>query len=242
MNIRKPSPNMNQQYFQVTPFESLVTIRGDCNYQRVCGPPGVYFWGFTLRPNGDLPRCANELIIYYIGKREPGEKFKVTDCIRENVFERIMQGFTRLMGGFGTIFNETYMLQHPFDAKLKQHEVAKTLGVVLYSVDGLHTLTDFFTDPRIQNTKLWMRERFIFCYIEFNPNCLPQPPLLGYKVEIENLEKEMHHIVLGNTLGGAGLKNKNQKVNVNLSDKTQNFNKVDWSGNTLLKNWLMKSV
>jgi hypothetical protein len=229
---------MNEHYFQVSGFQSLSMIQNNEYYKRSIGPPGVYSWGFTLRENGKLPIKEDELIVYYIGKREPGAKYSLkSPIVRENVYERIMQEVAHLFGGFGTVIDKNHMLLHPFDARIKEQQDQKT-NHVLYSVEGLHTLLSFFSNAQIQDTVDWMKQRFVFCWIEFNPNYYSQQPL-AYHDEIRKLENEMHHIVRTNVLGVGKINSSMSKKDINNVNETPFFNyKIDWSKNPILENWL----
>jgi hypothetical protein len=181
--------------------------------------PGVYFWGFTLRDDCNLPRQENELIIYYIGKS------------KSNVSERIMQEITQLLfGGFGTIIDKDWLEKHYCNAVIKNEQDKKPCSVnVLYKSKGLHVLNYFFTTPKILNTINWMRERLIFTWICCDPN------------EVGKLEKEMHHIVSTNVFGVGNAKNLKRKSDICDSNETPFFNKqIDWKANPILKQWLIE--
>ncbi len=210
-----------------TGFYSLKNIRGNStDFHRKTGTfckSGVYFWGFTLRENSDLPTKSDELVIYYIGKSE------------RNISERIMQEVTQLIfGGFGTIIDHNWLKSNnPYKAKIFDKQESDKKGTkpldseVLYKSDGLHVLYDFFDNPKIQSTLDWMRERLIFAWIDTDDI-----------INIPNLESELHHIVRTNCLGIGKIRTLLPKKDISNSLQTPLFQQIDWTNNLLLKDWL----
>jgi hypothetical protein len=215
---------------KTTQFYSLKGINGNVtDFHRKTGAfckGGVYFWGFTLREDADLPVSKDELIIYYIGKSE------------KNIVERIMQEFTQLIfGGFGTIIDYDWLKKNPHKARIFNKQESDNKGTkpldpeVLYKSYGLHVLYDFFGNLKIQPTLDWMRERLIFAWInDENDKSLNLKPV----------ENEMHHIVRTNVLGIQNMKNLTPKKNVTIPTNTPFFNSIDWKSNVPLKEWLIE--
>ena len=198
-------------------FYSLKEIQGKhIDFHRkkgICCRRGIYFWGFTIREDAGLPQTKDELVIYYIGKS------------KKNVIERMMQEFTQLIfGGFGTIIDYNWLIKYPHKSKIFEKQESDKKGTkqldaeVLYESDGPHVLYDFFQNQKIQSNLNWMRERLIFSWID-----------LDLKDDIEDLELEFHEYVKSNILGLRG--------RVNFPNKN-NFIKIDWTSNYILKEWL----
>lgn len=197
-------------------FYLLRDIKGDTDFHRKEGQHnvmGVYFWGFTLNADVNLPKNKNELVIYYIGKDT------------KSVIRRMMEEVTQLIfGGYGTIINHNWLINHPHSARIFEKQESDKKGKskldpdVLYKSNGLHVLYDFFANKDIQSTIEWMRERLIFAWIKVSD-----------KNEIDPLELEMHEYVKNNILGLKG------RVNFPNNNK---FNSIDWSDNEILKEWL----
>jgi len=208
---------------QATQFYSLKSIKGNnLDFHRKTGTfckSGVYFWGFTLNDNATMPTKSNELIIYYIGKSQ------------RNVAERIMQEVTQLLfGGFGTIIDHAWLTANPYQARIFNKQESIPLDKeVLYKSDGLHVLYDFFGNPKIQPTLDWMRERLIFSWIDTDDI-----------INIPILESELHHIVRTNCFGIGKIKTLSPKKDVLNPLHVPIFNLVDWSGNVILKDWLIE--
>lgn len=183
---------------------------------------GVYFWGFTLNKNAELPSKKDEIVISYIGKSTT------------NVVERIMQEFTQLIfGGFGTIIDKDWLINNPFAARLfEKQETDKKAPYkldkeVLYKSYGLHVLYDFFDDKKIQDTLKWMREHLIFGWIENIEDD-----------DINAVESELHHIVRTNVFGIKGIKNLLPKYSI--PNQTPFFNTIDWNDNKILEEWFIE--
>ena len=213
---------------KATQFYSLKSIRGNAkDFHRKTGMfcnSGVYFWGFSLQENGDLPTNKNEFVAYYIGKSE------------RNISERIMQEVTQLIfGGFGTIIDYNWLKSNPFKARIFDKQESDKKGTkpldieVLYKSDGLHVLYDFFGNSKIQPTLDWMRERLIFAWIDTDDI-----------INIPNLESELHHIVRTNCFGIGKIKTLLPKKDVSNPLQVPIFNLVDWSCNSILKDWLIE--
>jgi len=239
---------------KTTQFYSLKGIRGneaDFHRNRKTGryrnrkegkfcEGGVYFWGFTLREDGNLPKSKDELVIYYIGKSE------------ENIVERIMQEVTQLIfGGFGTIIDHNWLIKNPCKARIFDKQKPNMNGPldpdVLYKSYGLHVLYDFlygFFDngntkiqPRlIQPTLNWMKERLIFAWIEDETWIDVEN---NVTVELNKVENEFHHIVRTNVFGIGRIKNLTPKKDVNNPKETPFFNSIDWRNNRELRDWLI---
>ncbi len=197
-------------------FYLLKDIKGDSDFHRRVGKhnvKGVYFWGFTLNKKALLPENKDELVIYYIGKH------------KKSVVRRIMEEVTQLIfGGYGTIIDHDWLEKNPHNAGIYRKQESDKKGTqpldkdVLYKSDGLHVLYDFFNNPKIEPTIVWMRERLILSWIE-----------VCDKEEINPLELEMHDYVKSNILGTKG------RVNFPHNNK---FKNIDWSENNILKEWL----
>jgi hypothetical protein len=204
-----------------TQFYSLKSIRGNnIDFHRKTGnfcKSGVYFWGFSLREDADLPNKSDELVIYYIGKSE------------KNISERIMQEVTQLLfGGFGTIIEHAWLTSNPYQARIYNKQESSPLDKeVLYKSDGLHVLYDFFDNPKIQSTLQWLRERLIFAWIDTDDLLI-----------IPNLENEFHHIVRTNCIGIGKIKTLTPKKDIRNPMQTPLFSQVNWTANTLLQDWL----
>lgn len=213
---------------KATKFFNLKSIRGNENdFHRKSGTfckRGVYFWGFTLREDCNLPESKEELVIYYIGKSE------------KNIVERIMQEVTQLIfGGFGTIIDHNWLLKNPHKARIFDKQESDKKGTldaeVLYKSYGLHVLYDFLGHSKIQPTLNWMQERFIFAWIDVENNV---------PIKINQVENEFHHIVRTNVLGIKKMKNLMPKKNVTIPANTPFFNSIDWKSNLPLKEWLIE--
>jgi hypothetical protein len=204
---------------KATKFYSLKEIKGnakDFHRNRKTGTynkRGVYFWGFTLRYDSELPKTKDEFVIYYIGKDE------------KSIIRRIMEEVTQLIfGGYGTIIDYNWLIKNPHKAKIFDKQESDKKGTktldreVLYKSDGLHVLYDFFYSSKIQPTIDWMRERLIFAWIDVDKND-----------DISDLEMEFHDIVKTNILG-IGRKKK-------FIHKNNEFSNIDWSSNKILKEW-----
>lgn len=197
-------------------FYLLKDVAGDKEFHRKKGShnvSGVYFWGFTLNPEGKLPVNKDELVIYYIGKDT------------KSVVRRMMEEVTQLIfGGFGTILDYDWLLKNPHTAKIFAKQESDNKGKnsvdkeVLYKSDGLHVLYDFFDNAKIKETLKWMRERLIISWVEVDE-----------RAEIDPLELEMHSYVRNNILGVKG------RVNFHHNNK---FAIIDWKKNVILKQWL----
>ncbi|OQB61108.1 MAG: hypothetical protein BWX95_01949 [Bacteroidetes bacterium ADurb.Bin141] len=204
-----------------TQFYLLKNIRGNTiDFHRKTGTfckSGVYFWGFTLREDANLPKKSDELVIYYIGKSE------------RNIAERLMQEVTQLLfGGFGTILDHNWLITNPYTSRIFNKQESNPLDKdVLYKSDGLHVLYDFFGNTKIKTTLDWMRERLIFAWIDTDDI-----------INIPNLESELHHIVRTNCFGIGKIKTLSPKKDVSNLLQTPLFNQVDWSSNSILKEWL----
>jgi len=204
-----------------TPFYSLKNIRGNAkDFHRKTGTfckSGVYFWGFSLRDDTALPQKSNELVIYYIGKSE------------RNISERIMQEVTQLLfGGFGTIIDHLWLKSNPYKARVFNKQESNPLDKeILYKSDGLHVLYGFFGNSKIQPTLDWMRERLIFAWIDTDDI-----------LSIPSLENEFHHIVRTNCFGIGKIKALTPKKDIANPLQTPLFRQVNWTANTLLKDWL----
>ncbi len=213
-----------------TKFYSLKGIIGNAkDFHRKTGTHckrGVYFWGFTLNENAELPVSKDELVIYYIGKFE------------KNIVERIMQEITQLIfGGFGTIIDHNWLIKNPHKARIFDKQESDKKGTksldpeVLYKSYGLHVLYDFFGNPKIQPTLDWMRERLIFAWIDDEND---------KSLNLKPVENEMHHIVRTNVLGIQNMKNLTPKKNVAIPANTPLFNSIDWKYNLQLKEWIIE--
>jgi len=211
---------------KATKFYNLKSIIGnDKDFHRKTGTfckSGVYFWGFTLRDDGNLPESKDELLVYYIGKSE------------RNISERIMQEVTQLIfGGFGTIINHDWLMKNPHKARIFDKQESDKIGAldsdVLHKSYGLHVLYDFFGNKKIQPTLDWMRERLIFAWIDTDDI-----------INIPLLENELHHIVRTNCFGIGKIKTLSPKKDVSNSIQTPLFNQVDWANNVILRDWLIE--
>lgn len=211
---------------KATQFYSLKGIKGNAtDFHRKTGTfckSGVYFWGFSLQENGDLPTNKNEFLAYYIGKSE------------RNISERIMQEVTQLVfGGFGTIINHDWLIKNPFKARIFDKQESDKKGTldtdVLYKSYGLHVLYDFFNNPKIKPTLDWMQERLVFAWIDTDDI-----------INIPILENELHHIVRTNCFGIGKIKTLLPKKDVSNPLHVPIFNLVDWSRNVVLKEWLIE--
>ncbi len=215
---------------KATKFFNLKGIRGnEKDFHRKSGAfckRGVYFWGFTLREDGNLPLSKEELVIYYIGKSE------------KNIVERIMQEVTQLIfGGFGTIIDHNWLMKNPHKARIFDKQESDKKGTkspdpeVLYKSNGLHVLYDFYGNPKIQPTIDWMRERFIFAWLDYEND---------KSLNLKPVENEMHHIVRTNVLGIGNMKNSTPKKDVTIPANTPFFNSIVWNNNIPLKEWLIE--
>ena len=204
---------------KATQFYSLKAISGDySSFHRtrkkgLLNKRGVYFWGFSLRYDAELPENKNEFVIYYIGKDG------------KSIIRRIMEEVTQLIfGGYGTIIDYKWLIKYPHEAKIFEKQESDKRGTkhldpeVLYKSDGLHVLYDFFYSSKIQPTIDWMRERLIFAWIDVDKND-----------DISDLEMEFHDILKTNILGIGRKKNFTHKKN--------EFSNIDWKSNTILKEW-----
>lgn len=203
----------------VTNFDSLRTAVGNnADFHRVTGTHavgGVYFWGFTLRDDAELPQKSDELLIWYIGK---------DGC----VIQRIMQEVTQLIfGGFGTIIDKDWLIANPFRGRLKNLQESIPLSpYVLYKSDGLHVLYEFINNPLIKPTLDWMRERLIWAYIPLeNDN------------DRKDVENELLHIVRTNIFGTGRIKTLLPKIVISI--QTPFFNDIDWTNNEILRDWII---
>jgi len=213
---------------KATNFYNLKSINGNViDFHRKSGTfckRGVYFWGFTLREDSSLPLSKEDLVIYYIGKSE------------KNIVERIMQEVTQLIfGGFGTIINHNWLMKNPYKARIFDKQESDKNGIldsdVLYKSYGLHVLYDFYGNSKIQPTLDWMRDRFIFAWIDVENNA---------SAKLSQVENEFHHIVRTNVLGIKNMKNLTPKKNVSIPANTPFFNTIDWKNNIPLKEWLIE--
>lgn len=215
---------------KTTKFYNLKSITGNAtDFHRKSGTfckRGVYFWGFTLRDDGNLPESKEELVIYYIGKYE------------KNIVERIMQEVTQLIfGGFGTIIDHNWLIKNPHKARIFEKQQSDKYGTkpldpeVLYKSDGLHVLYHFFCNPKIQPTLDWMRERLIFAWIDDKND---------KTCDLKRVENELHHIVRTNVLGIQHMKNLTPKKDITKPIDTPLFHSIDWTGNMPLKEWLIE--
>ncbi len=196
---------------KTTKFYQLKNIRGNDDFNRKDGKhnvPGVYFWGFTLREDGQLPEHKNEMIVYYIGKDS------------KSIIRRIMEEVTQLIfGGYGTVFDKNWLVTNPFTAKLTEKQKCQPVPVeVLYKSEGLNVLFDFFSNTSITETLEWMKNRMIFSWIEVNN-----------ENDRSYLELEMHDYAKNNILGLG------RRVNFPHKNK---FNEINWNDNEILKEWL----
>jgi hypothetical protein len=208
---------------KATHFYSLKYINGNAtDFHRKTGTycrSGVYFWGFNLSNSSPIPTQSSELVIYYIGKSH------------SNIVERIMQEITQLIfGGFGTIIDHNWLIKNPHTGRIYDKQESNPLDKeVLYKSEGLHVLYDFFGSHKIQHTLDWMRERLIFAWIDTDDI-----------INIPNLESELHHIVRTNCFGIGKIKTLSPKKSVLNPLQTPLFNQVDWSNNSLLREWLIE--
>lgn len=199
-------------------FYLLKYIKGDVEFHRKRGKhnvKGVYFWGFALNDEGQLPIDKHDLVIYYIGKDT------------RSVVRRIMEEVTQLIfGGYGTIIDHNWLKANPHAAGIYALQESDKKGKlplakqVLYKSDGLHVLYDFHMSPEIRSTLDWMLDRLVFSWIE-----VPD------RTEIDPLELEMHEYVKHNILGTKG------KVNFPHNNK---FDTIDWRNNEILREWLIE--
>gem|GEM_PF-2250180 len=253
-----------------SPFFALKNIQGneiDFHRSRYDGKHfgnhckrGVYFWGFYLGNNRKcIPEKPEDIVIYYIGKEQG------------NVSQRIMQEFTQfIIGGFGTIIHNKWLIEHPFDADLYNKQESDKTGLldkdVLYKSYGLHVLHDFYYNSELRPTINWMFERLIFAWVvddkntkaivtEYEKN-LDNKIIEKIKNQVNNdtkkyqekinnrflahLESELHHIVGRNTFGLGPNPPKNIK-DVNDKKKTPLFNSIDWTDNETLKKWILET-
>jgi hypothetical protein len=202
-------------------FYKLKDIQGNTtDFNRKKGihcKSGVYFWGFTLNREANLPKSKEELVIYYIGKSE------------NNLSECIMQEVTQLLfGGFGTIIDHNWLIENPTKARIFDKRENFSDTDVLYRPHGLHVLYDFLIDKNIQNTLEWMRERLILTWID---DIAPS--------DLNLVEGEFHHIVRTNTLGIGKIKKLKPKKDVQNKIQTPFFHSIDWSKNETLRDWFI---
>lgn len=215
-SIYKTKENM-----KVTKFYSLRNIVGNsADFHRFTGTHavgGVYFWGFSLREDAHLPQDKDELLIWYIGKDG------------NTVIQRVMQEVAQLIfGGFGTIIHHDWLIANPCAARLKNLQEQQPLNPnVLYKSDGLHVLYDFFSNPLMQPTLDWMKERLILAYIPLDTE--------EARVKVEN---ELHHIVRTNIFGTGSIKNLLPKKV--FPNQTPLFNAIDWTDNEILRDWIIE--
>lgn len=207
---------------KITNFESLKNTCGNNDdyhrkWGRLSNKKGVYFWGFNLNDNGELPKKEDEILIYYIGKSQ------------RNILERIMQEITQsIFGGYGPIIDHNFFKNNPFKARLIEKQEKLTDPDVIYRADGLHVLCCFFKDKKKKDTIDWMKERLIFCWID-----VEDPK------DINPMENEFHHIVRTNVFGVGRIRNLKPKKDINNPSKTPYFNGIDWSDNNILKEWFI---
>ena len=203
-------------------FYKLKDIKGNAeDFERKNGvhcKSGVYFWGFTLNREGNLPKSKKELVIYYIGKSE------------NNLSERIMQEVTQLLfGGFGTIIDHNWLCNNSTKARVFDKRENEFDADVLYRPYGLHVLYEFLINKDIQQTLEWMRERLIFTWIdEVN------------LTDLKYVECEFHHIVRTNIFGIGKIKKLKPKKEIQNKSQTPFFHSIDWSHNEILKDWLIE--
>jgi hypothetical protein len=213
---------------KATSFFKLKDIVGNSNdFHRKAGiycKSGVYFWGFTLQENCNLPGNKDEFVAYYIGKS------------KRNISERIMQEVTQLIfGGFGTIIDHNWLIKNPHKTRIFNKQESDKQGTkildteVLYKSYGLHVLYDFFGNTKIQPTLDWMRERLIFAWIDTDDI-----------INIPLLENELHHIVRTNCFGIGKIKTLLPKKDALNPIQTPLFNQVDWTNNIVMKDWLIE--
>jgi len=205
---------------EITKFYSLRNAVGNnADFHRVTGTQavgGVYFWGFTLRDDAELPQKSDELLVWYIGKDR---------C----VIQRIMQEVTQLIfGGFGTIIDKDWLISNPFRGRLKNLQESIPLSPsVLYKSDGLHVLYEFINNPSIKPTLDWMRERLIWAYIPLdNDN------------DRKDVENELLHIVRTNIFGTGRITTLLPKKVIPI--QTPLFNNIDWTDNEILRDWIIE--
>jgi hypothetical protein len=165
---------------------------------------GVYFWGFTLTDNPEIPEKAEEFALIYVGKSQ------------KNIYERLMQEFSQLIfGGFGTIFSKEYLKENNFKYflnKINQHPNNNEYKEqVIYSVQCMKDLANFHlgNNKALNEHLKWMKDRLCYTYIEVDAS------------ECAIVEKIIHNVVRPHVLGLG-------RISTSLNGKKNKRSKVLW--------------